>query len=107
MKIKVKFDANMLSVSAASQRDDAEGDGVYDAPEGWTTSQRLKLVDGQLEIATDDDIPYAEKRRSEYPTVEEQLDMIYHEIAAQGAIGSTGAWFAARKAIKDKYPKPE
>jgi len=105
MKLKVNFE-NLLSKSVSSQPDDAEGPNIYDAPEGWVTSQRLKLVDGQLAIAADDDIPYTEKRRSEYPSVEAQLDMIYHELAEQGAISSTGAWFNSRKAVKDKYPKP-
>ena len=40
---------------------------------------------------------YAEKRRTEYPIVEEQLDDIYHN-------GIDG-WKTTIKAVKDKYPK--
>ncbi len=40
---------------------------------------------------------YQRKRASEYPSIEEQLDKIYHS-------GVTG-WKAQIKAIKDKYPK--
>ena len=40
---------------------------------------------------------YIINRASEYPSIEEQLDKIYHS-------GVTG-WKASIKAIKDKYPK--
>ena len=42
---------------------------------------------------------YQRKRASEYPSIGEQLDMIYH--AGQGG----DAFQAAIKAVKDKYPK--
>jgi dsRNA-specific ribonuclease len=41
---------------------------------------------------------YKEKRKAEYPAIEDQLDTIYHN----GVAG----WKATIKAIKDKYPKP-
>lgn len=44
-------------------------------------------------------VQYMYDRKAEYPTIEEQLDMIYH--------GTLTSWKAAIKAIKDKYPKPE
>ena len=37
-------------------------------------------------------------RKSEYPSVPDQLDKIYHE--------GLDAWKAEIKLIKDKYPKP-
>ena len=40
---------------------------------------------------------YADKRREEYPTIEDQLDDIYHN-------GIDG-WKSTIKAVKDKYPK--
>ena len=43
---------------------------------------------------------YARKRVAEYPSIGDQLDMIYHN-------GDGGATFqAAIKAVKDKHPKP-
>tara|TARA_X000000950_G_C13919966_1_gene662888 strand:+ start:914 stop:1180 length:267 start_codon:yes stop_codon:yes gene_type:complete len=42
-------------------------------------------------------LTYKEKRSAEYPTIEDQLDKIYHS-------GVTG-WKAEIKKIKDKYPK--
>ncbi len=40
---------------------------------------------------------YKSKRRAEYPSLEDQLDDIYHN--------GIDAWKAAIKTIKDKYPK--
>ena len=41
---------------------------------------------------------YKSQRRAEYPSIEDQLDTIYHS----GVAG----WKTTIKAIKDKYPKP-
>ena len=40
---------------------------------------------------------YADKRRVEYPTIEDQLDDIYHN-------GIDG-WKTTIKTVKNKYPK--
>ena len=42
---------------------------------------------------------YADKRRADYPEIEDQLDDIYHN-------GIDG-WKATIKLTKDKYPKNE
>ena len=42
---------------------------------------------------------YKQKRFHEYPSVQEQLDMIYH--------GGIDAWREEINKIKEKYPKPE
>ena len=41
---------------------------------------------------------YKEKRSAEYPSIEDQLDDIYHN--------GIDAWKATIKVTKDKYPKP-
>jgi hypothetical protein len=52
----------------------------------------------QAELQADYDAKqYQRDRAAEYPSWEEQLDMIYHDI---------DNWKADIKAIKDKYPKP-
>ena len=43
-------------------------------------------------------IAYQRQRKAEYPSIEDQLDDIYHN----GVAG----WKTTIKAIKDKYPKP-
>jgi hypothetical protein len=45
---------------------------------------------------------YKDKRRLEYPTVADQLDMIYHD-----AMGGTTTWKDAITAVKVKHPKPD
>jgi hypothetical protein len=47
---------------------------------------------------------YVGKRVSEYPEITEQLDLLYKDMLADKG-DKTGAWFAAVKAVKDKYPK--
>ena len=43
-------------------------------------------------------LEYSRNRAAEYPSIEDQLDTIYHS----GVAG----WKTQIKAIKDKYPKP-
>ena len=43
-------------------------------------------------------LDYSRNRAAEYPSIEDQLDDIYHN----GVAG----WETTIKAIKDKYPKP-
>ena len=64
-----------------------------------------KDKDGNLVSINLDDIntefnklDYKNKRVAEYPSIEDQLDTIYHS----GVAG----WKTTIKAIKDKYPKP-
>tara|TARA_R100000656_G_scaffold107088_1_gene79229 strand:+ start:80 stop:418 length:339 start_codon:yes stop_codon:yes gene_type:complete len=44
-----------------------------------------------------DNYQYARNRRAEYPSITDQLDMIYHDI---------DDWKAKIKVIKDKHTKP-
>jgi hypothetical protein len=41
---------------------------------------------------------YKELRAAKYPSIADQLDVLYH--------GGYDAWRAAVQAVKDKYPKP-
>ena len=61
-------------------------------PEEW---EKMKFASKAEYDATQ----YSRDRALEYPTIGDQLDMIYHN-------GDGGATFqAAIKAVKDKYPK--
>jgi len=53
-------------------------------------------VDGQTLDPTT--LDYAAKRSSAYPSIEDQLDKIFHE--------GIDAWKADIQAIKNRYPKP-
>ena len=47
---------------------------------------------------------YVDSRVAEYPEITEQLDLLYKDMLADKG-NKSGAWFAAVKAVKDKYPK--
>ncbi len=68
-------------------------------PEAWDALQ--EIID-ELEIAPyvepNPYTPtYADLRRAEYPSIEDQLDTLYH--------GGYDAWKATISTIKQKYPK--
>ena len=69
----------------------------------WVDSEQTEPTESEIntEIARLQAIEdYQAPRRAEYPSIGDQLDMIYRN-------GDGGAEFqAAIKAIKDKYPKP-
>lgn len=51
--------------------------------------------------------PYTWKRKQEYPSIEEQLDMIWH-LMEEGLLGEDvkkSNFFKKIKKVKDKYPK--
>ena len=47
---------------------------------------------------------YKKNRRSEYKSVIDQLDQLYHDMTA-GKLDATGEWHKTIKAVKDKYAK--
>jgi len=68
--------------------------------DGGTKPTEKECTDGlaALQAAWDlENDSYKSQRRAEYPSIEDQLDDIYHN-------GIDG-WKATIKAIKDKYPK--
>jgi hypothetical protein len=48
---------------------------------------------------------YERKREQAYPSITEQLDMIYHDLK-EGRLNN-GTWVTAIEAVKTNYPKPE
>ena len=69
--------------------------------DGGTKPTEKQCTDGlaALQAAWDlENDSYKSQRRAEYPSIEDQLDNIYHN----GVAG----WKTTIKAIKDKYPKP-
>lgn len=51
-------------------------------------------------------LPYEKAREAAYPSVGDQLDMLYHAMAA-GEIDMASQWFNVIKKVKEKYPKEE
>ena len=72
-------------------------------PNNITTTQiNTKLA--ELTTAYNN-LKYQRDRESEYPSIVDQLDLLYHDIA-RGEFGkSSGEWAKAIKLVKDKYPK--
>ena len=69
--------------------------------DGSTKPTEKQCTDGlkALQDAWDlENNSYKSKRREEYPSVVDQLDLIYHS--------GVNAWKAKIKETKDKYPKP-
>ena len=69
--------------------------------DGGTKPTEKQCTDGLAALQTAWDLEnnsYKSKRRAEYPSIEDQLDTIYHS----GVAG----WKTTIKTIKDKYPKP-
>lgn len=72
---------------------------------GTTPISVSDIVAKQAELKTAyDTLEYQRKRKVEYPSWQEQLDLLYKDMLA-GKSDKTGTWFAAIKAVKDKYAK--
>ena len=67
----------------------------------WPYSEPIPSEEQLAEIAQTyaAKVQYKIDRERAYPTIQEQLDILYH----QGYDG----WKAAIKAVKDNYPKPQ
>ena len=48
---------------------------------------------------------YERNREKEFPSVIDQLDLLYHDIKNNNL--SDGSWIKTIESIKNKYPKPE
>ena len=69
--------------------------------DGGTKPTEKQCTDGlaTMQAAWDlENDSYKSQRKAEYPSIEDQLDTIYHS----GVAG----WKTTIKTIKDKYPKP-
>jgi hypothetical protein len=69
--------------------------------DGGTKPTEKECTDGLATLQATWDLEndsYKSQRKAEYPSIEDQLDDIYHNGVAN--------WKTTIKAIKDKYPKP-
>lgn len=76
--------------------------GQYEAKPDFVENK--KYVNGQWVWGLSEP-EYSVNRRCEYPTLGDQLDMIWHAMDA-GQITKVDSFYDAIKQIKDKYPKP-
>ena len=76
-----------------------DGAGAFDKDGKSITLEQSKIDAARTTLnAEAAAIAYQGQRKAEYPSIEDQLDDIYHNGVA--------AWKTTIKAIKDKYPKP-
>ncbi len=77
-------------------------------------NERREFTDAEYDQAIEDlaqskldkqDNGYARARQEAYPSLAEQLDMLYHDMTA-GKGDKTGEWWKALKQVKDDNPKP-
>jgi len=91
---ETEYQQNVKYVSS----EDANGTAIFSETQPWTWTQ---VSDKQQELQADYDAKeYQRNRAKEYPTLQEQLDLQYHD-----QINGTTKWKDKIKSIKDKYPK--
>ena len=63
-----------------------------------------EIVQGWVKDANEATKTYVEKRKTDYPGIGEQLDLLWHAID-DGTLDKTSDFYTSLKATKDKYPK--
>ena len=61
------------------------------------TEEEAVSIRAYHQAAADAALTYAQKRSIEYPSLEDQFDLLYH--------GGIEAWKSSIDAVKNKYPK--
>lgn len=78
---------------------DDDGSKILDASGNTISVEQSKIDAARVTLNAEyAALEYSRNRAEEYPSIEDQLDDIYHN--------GIDAWKATIKAIKDKYPKP-
>ena len=72
------------------------------AARGWTAPTWAEIKAEWDDMIAEYDT-FASKRKREYPTWQEQIDQLWHDID-DGKLDKTGTWYKAVKAIKDANP---
>ena len=73
--------------------------------ENTTPISEADILAKQKELVTAyENNAYQRNRADEYPEIKEQLDLLYKDMLSDKG-DKTGTWFAAVKAVKDKYSK--
>ena len=71
-----------------------DGTGIFDKDGKFITVEQSKIDAARIELSK---LDYQWKRADEYPSVVDQLDLIFHS--------GIDAWKAKIKETKDKFPK--
>jgi hypothetical protein len=82
-----------------------DDDSILELPDGspYTEDQRYGFYVGLAEhYATQ----YQRDRQQIYPSLGNQLDMLWHELNVSGSLTSNGEWYQSIQQVKQQYPKP-
>jgi hypothetical protein len=66
-----------------------------------TSKPTKEFLDNKLTLFANN---YAANRKKDYPSLEEQFDMLWHAIN-EGKLDKTSSFYTTLKNIKDSYPK--
>lgn len=77
--------------------DDGDDSAVWLPQCTLITDEEANAIRAAEQAALEANLTYAQKRASEYPSIPDQFDLLYH--------GGMDAWKAAIQTVKDKYPK--
>ena len=95
----MKYDHNAIRKAYPNCKSIIDSIGVFDESGNPISLDQSKIDTARATLdAEAAAIAYQGQRKAEYPSIEDQLDKIYHS----GVAG----WKTTIKAIKDKYPKP-
>ena len=72
------------------------------AARGWTAPTWAEIT-AELDDMKAEYVSYAGKRKRKYPSWQDQVDQLWHDID-DGKLDKTGTWYKAVKAIKDANP---
>jgi hypothetical protein len=76
----------------------------YDTVQTAPTEQ--EIIDKITELEeVQTSLTYQESRKYAYPTIGDQLDMIWHAIDS-GNLNTSSTFYTSLKTIKERYPKP-
>ena len=81
-----------------------DDDSILKLPDGtpYTEVQRYGFYVGLAEhYATQ----YQRDRQQIYPSLGNQLDMLWHELNTSGSISTDGNWFQSIQQVKQQFPK--
>ena len=109
-KTKLYLEANSKTWEAEQDNIILQNDTGTDYIHTWNVSGLAKPSDSQIASydtagnTTESLNVILETRRISYPDLEEQLDLLYKDMAADKG-DKTGEWFKAVKKVKDDNPK--
>jgi hypothetical protein len=83
---------------------DGNGD-IHFLIQGESQSDWVEIVDEPFIPDPNYVIPYNFSRMNNYPTIGNQLDMLWHELNQSGSLSTNGEWFQSIQSVKDEFPK--